>query len=434
MNILSWLSKLSRGIFLGWFLAAVGLVYAVRASWIRLAMRDGDARRRRISHLRGRTLRRSMTSLGATFVKIGQVMSSRPDLFSPELISELKQLLDRLPPFGFEHVRGMVEHDLRQPLASVFAELDQEPVAAASVAQVHRARLHDGTEVAVKVLRPNIRRQVERDTAILLFLARILALHPTIRLNDPVGHVEHFAAAILRQTDLSIEAANYEHFRSNFKDVPNVLFPLVYESYCSRRVLTMQFVRGTRFEDRDRSHDRELARTLRNMIFKMSFEDGFLHCDLHPGNFMVTDSHRLAVFDVGLAARVEGTIFDQFFDFSRSLVLGTADDFVNHMKRYGTAPGNADWDAYRDAMAAILPKYRKLNVGELEYFQLFDDMFRISREFQSRQSPELVMVMVAFLTAQGIGKVLDPDSNIFHEVAAFLGPLLARRAATTNAA
>lgn len=212
------------------------------------------------------------------------------------------------------------------------------------------------------------------------------------------------------------------------------MFPEVHGEASGRQVLTMELIRGVRFEERDRSRDRELARALRHLIFKMSFEDGFLHCDLHPGNFMVTESFELAVFDVGLAARLEGNVFDQFIDFSRSLVLGTADDFVDHMRKFGTYTGDPDWEGFRSAMASVLPKYRAQTIGELEYLQLFDDMFRIAREFRSRPVPELVMVMVAFLTAQGIGKVLDPESNIFHEVAAFIGPLLARRAAASHAA
>lgn len=153
-----------------------------------------------------------MTMPGATFIKIGQVMSSRPDLLAPEVIAELKVLLDQLPPFPFARARALIEADLGKPLERIYAEFERVPLPAASVAQVHRARLPGGREVAVKVLRPNVRRQVERDSAVLLFFARLLALHPTLRINDPVGHVRHFTA-ILRQTDLRVEAANYEQFR-----------------------------------------------------------------------------------------------------------------------------------------------------------------------------------------------------------------------------
>jgi ubiquinone biosynthesis protein len=430
--LLRWPANLLRGLFLFLFALIAAAIYGIGALSIRLVSRGAEARRRRLSRWRGRVLRRSMTMLGATFIKLGQVMSSRPDLLSSEVIDELKLLLDQLPPFAFWRVRRIVEADLGGPLSAFYADFEPHPIAAASVAQVHRARLEDGREVAVKVLRPSVRGKVERDGAILTFFARLLALHPKIKHNDPVGHVHHFVTAIIKQTDLTLEADNYDRFRRNFAGVPEVVFPEVHRELSSRRVLTMELMRGMKFADRDRSRDRELAGAIKRLIFKMAFEDGFLHCDLHPGNFMVSHRHELIVFDVGLASLVEGVVFDQFFDMARSLVLGTADDFVAHMKRFSTYTVEPDWDRFRAEMAAVLPKYRSQNIGELEYMQLFDDMFRISRDFKSRQEPALVMVMVAFLTAQGIGKQLDPDANIFHDVAGFIGPLLARAGRTAQ--
>src|SRR5262249_17495896 len=158
---------------------------------------------------------------------MGQVMSSRPDLFAPELIDELRALQDRLPRFAFWRARRIIEKDLRRALGELFADFEHKPIAAASVAQVHRAHLRDGTEVAVKVLRPWIRRQVERDAVILLAGARLLALSPKARLSDPVGHLRHFVDAIIDQTDLRIEAANYQRFTDNFAGVTDVRFPRV---------------------------------------------------------------------------------------------------------------------------------------------------------------------------------------------------------------
>ena len=427
MHPLRWPANLLRGLFLFVFLLVVSVVYGIGRLFLRIAVRDRAERERRVARWRGRVLRRSMTLLGATFIKMGQVLSSRPDLLPPETIDELKILQDRLPAFGFRRVRRVIERELGRPVEEVFSELDREPVAAASVAQVHRGRLADGTEVAVKVLRPSIRSQVERDATVLLFGARLLALHPRIRLNDPVAHLRHFVDAIVAQTDLTREAANYQRFAANFAGAEDVVFPAVHGQHCSKSVLTMEFVRGTRFDARDRTHDRALAATIRLLMFRMCFDHGFVHADLHPGNFFVREDQKLVVFDAGMAKLLTDDILVQFVDFSRCLTVGTADDFVDHIKRFHTYMGDVDWASLRRDIEVLLVRFRAQNTARLEYSALFADIFAIARRYRARPVPDLTLVMVALLTVQGIGKELDPESNVFQEVASFLMPLLARK-------
>ncbi|HUS62976.1 MAG TPA: AarF/UbiB family protein [Kofleriaceae bacterium] len=427
MRFLRWPANFLRGLFLFFFLLVVAAVYGIGRLWLWISVRDAAKRVSRVSRWRGRVMRRSMTMLGATFIKMGQVLSSRPDLLAPETIAELKILQDRLPAFGYRRAARTIERELGKPVGELFAELEEKPVAAASVAQVHRARLKDGTEVAVKILRPSIRRQVERDAVILLFGARVLEISPRLRLNEPVNHLRHFVDAIIKQTDLSIEADNYQRFTANFADTPDVLFPSVHRDLCSRSVLTMEFMRGTRFDERNRTHDRELARTVRNMMFKMCFADGFIHADLHPGNFFVRGERDLIVFDAGMAKLLSDDILVQFVDFSRCLTMGTADDFVGHIKRFHTYIGEIDWAGLRKDIEVLLVRFRAQNTARLEYSQLFADIFLIARTYKARPVPDLTLVMVAMLTVQGIGKELDPENNVFQEVAGYLMPLLAKK-------
>jgi ubiquinone biosynthesis protein len=407
-----------------WFawLYAVGRVFAAFAG-------DAEKRRAAVARLRGRVLRLAMTTLGATFVKLGQVLSTRPDFLEPETIEELRALQDRLPAFSIARVRRIVEEDLGGPVTARFAELDEVPVAAASVAQVHRARLLTGREVAVKVLRPDVKARVERDGAILGFFARLLALSPTLRLSDPVGHLEHLFAGILEQTDLRLEAANYGRFRAAFAEVAGVRFPEVLPELSASRVMTMELLRGTKLDALPPGDHVALAKRLQLVFLKMCFEDGFVHADLHPGNMLLTPEGDIAIFDVGLVKHLSPQIHEQYIDFARCLSMGGPSDFVAHIRRYHAYSGELDWGTLEKDLGRMLARFRGQDVSELELGELINEILALGRRYRTRPLADMALVMVAMVTAEGIGKQLNPRANLFEDTAAYLGPLLASKAA-----
>lgn len=371
-------------------------------------------------------LRQALERLGATFIKLGQVMSTRPDLFGAPVIAELKKLQDRLP--GFAGARAVIEAELGENAAEI-VELDPFPIAAASVAQVHQARLANGDEVAIKVLRPDVRAQAEGDGEILLVLARLAE-----KLSDRAEHaqleehLQHFLAGILEQADLRIEAANYERFRHNFRKRKKIRFPKVYPALSGERVLTMSFVRGRKVDEIARGELPDLPRLLREAFLQMCFDDGLLHADLHPGNFLIQEDGGVTIFDVGLAKSLGGELLEHYIDFNRCLVMGTVDDFMRHLRRFHSyVEGTVDWAELERDMRAFHAEFLGRSAKDLEFGQLIDRVFAVGRKHGVRPVPDMTLMMVGLVTAEGIGKALDPDVNSFQEVANYLLPVLARR-------
>jgi ubiquinone biosynthesis protein len=423
-HVLRWPSYVLRtvailAVTLAATLAYIGLRLAA------LTVRDPDRRATAVARARGRVLRWAMSTLGATFIKLGQVMSSRPDLFAPAMIDELRKLQDRLPQFSFRRVERILAADLGP--GAHFASIEATPVAAASVAQVHRAVLPDGTVVAVKVLRPDVRRKAERDGAILVAVARLLELVPEARLSEPVAHVRHFVAGIVEQTDLRNEAVHYERFRANFARQRGVVFPRVHQAWSSERVLTMDFIEGTKLDALGPGPHRAIAHQTRSVFFQMCFEDGFVHADLHPGNLLLTAEGKVAIFDVGLVKRIDDAVLTQLVDFARCLAVGTAHDFVAHLRRFHQYMAGTDWDAVERDAGRFIGRFRGKTSSELEMGQLINGVFAMSRAYQIRPIADLTLILVGIVTTEGIAKTLDPEVDMFRELAAYLMPVLEKR-------
>jgi len=389
--------------------------------------READ-RKRALDGLAGRVIRQACERLGATFIKFGQVMSTRPDLFPPGTIEELRKLQDRLPPFP--HATRRIEAAIGRPISEVFAELDETPLAAASVAQVHRGVLADGTVVAVKILRPDVRHNAARDGRLLTALAAAFErVSPGARHAEFSLHVAQFMHGILEQTDLRIEAAHQTRFRANFRKVKKVRFPKNFAELSGEHVLTMEFLEGRKIDEIPRAElPPDVPQRLRDVFLKMCFDDGFLHADLHPGNFVVQADGTLGIFDVGLAKLLSEQHLSHYIDFNRCLVMGDVADFMDHIRSFHAyVEGTVDWAELERDVARFNAEWRQRSTRDLEFGALIDEIFSIARRHGVRPVPEMTLMMVGLVTAEGIGKQLEPDVNSFQEVANYLLPVLARR-------
>jgi len=403
-----------------WGLAA-SAIFAYRLAVESLSTRssDGSAALKAL----GRALRFLLEGLGATFIKVGQIISTRPDLFPEEIVGELALLQENVPPFGIRQVRRIIEQDLGRPLEQIFVEFDPQPVAAASVAQVHRARLRAGGElVAVKVRRPSIARWAELDQSIVLCVAHQLELIPSLRMLCPVDAARQFCDAVNRQLDFRIEAANNRRFRRNFKDFPEVVFPRLHDALCSERVMTMEFVRGYREREfAEAGIDPKRVAGLGVKLFcQMTLIDGFVHADLHPGNVRYLPDHRVVLFDLGLTAEL--TEADRL-TFARTMFYmanGMGKELARHMYGLCSRHGEVDYPAYEREIEGWVERFTNRPLGEIEMTLAIGKFLDIFRRYRMRLDGRYTVLYISMMVVEGLGKKLDPGLDLIEAARPFL--------------
>ncbi len=380
----------------------------------------------RRDELRGETLTNLLERLGATFIKFGQILSTRPDVLSPGLTDALARLQDAVPPDPFHVIERVLEEDLGTSRARI-RSVDPRPVAAASVAQVHRAVLEDGREVALKVQRPAARAQIERDFAILRLGARAVDLLPTMRPLSLPGAVVRFGEALRAQLDFVVEARNNRRFAENFRDVDGVDVPGLFEDLCTPRVLAMEFVHGVKATEPEKvgGDRKKLARGGAECILKMVFVDGFVHADLHPGNIILADDHRVVLIDFGVVSEIPDDLMKPWIE--TFVALSQQDGVKAARLFYSYAPSvgpRTDFARFEQEVIAYFRSLYGKKLHEVEVGDAVSGMMNILRRHRIQVDPTFTVVNIALLVAEGLGKQLDPDIDLVELAAPYLGRAL----------
>ncbi|HEX3250677.1 MAG TPA: AarF/ABC1/UbiB kinase family protein [Pyrinomonadaceae bacterium] len=395
---------------------------------------EGSARKQARLEKQAVWMRESLIDLGPTFIKIGQALGTRADLLPLEYVRELATLQDQVPAFPTAEAFAIVEAELGRPVYEAYAEIDAEPIAAASLGQVYRARLATGEEVAVKVQRPNLESTISFDIAILFRLVKLTnRFFPKANENaDWEGMLREFHNTIFEEMDYVKEGRNADRFRYNFRTWRAIRVPKIYWSHTNTRVLTLDFIRGTKVVDLEglranRISPVKVNRMLIRTYLKQLLEDGFFHADPHPGNLLVMDSGHLAFFDFGMVGRIsqklQTQMIDAFFHVVARDVHGLGQDIINlNFLKPGVDP-----ETVRPVVESLFTHYLNLKLGEVNFKELTYDLAEVIYEYPFRLPSNFTYIMRALMTLEGIGVVTDPGFSFFETAKPFAKEFMLRR-------
>lgn len=378
-------------------------------------------------------LRLALEELGPSFIKVGQLLSTRPDVLPEEFIIELLKLQDEVQPIPYASMVKVIEDEFKRPVRELFERIDERPIAAASIAQVHRAVLSTGAEVAVKVQRPGIEGVIETDISILKYLARLISRHmPESRLYDPKGMVEEFSRVIKRELDFTLEASYMEKFKDALKDDPRVKIPKVYWEMTGKRILTMEGITGIKVDNVERLraegiNTRNVAYMIADVFFKQVFELGLFHGDLHSGNIFVISEDKFALVDFGIVGRIDKRMKRHLADILIGFATGDFESLAKVYTEMGILPENIDRPAFEQEYYDAMQNYFGRPLKHVRMGELMLDYIRLSARYGIRLPKELMLFDKCLIELEGLAKVLYPDVNILSESEPYARRLIAER-------
>lgn len=371
-------------------------------------------------------LRLALESLGPIFVKFGQALSTRRDLLPEDLADSLAKLQDQVPPFDGHLAQSLLEDHFHKPILEVFSSFDITPIASASVAQVHFATLPDGKPVAIKILRPNIHKVINKDVRLMDSMARLVeGLFPKSRRFHPIEIVAEFDKHLKEELDLIIEASKASQLGRNFADKRLLIIPEVYWDYCGTTVMVMERMFGTPISQTDVLINKgiDLAKLGRDgveIFFTQVFRDGFFHADMHPGNIQVADDGRYVGLDFGIVGTLTDTdknyLAQNFLAFFRRDYRRVA---MAHIEA-GWVPSDTRADEFESAIRSVCEPIFDKPISEISFGKVLLRLFQVSRRFNMEVQPQLVLLQKTLLNVEGLGRQLDPNLDLWKTAKPFL--------------
>jgi ubiquinone biosynthesis protein len=363
-------------------------------------------------------MRMALEELGPTFIKLGQFLSTRADILPPNYIKEFSKLQDSVPPFSYEEVVAEIHREFGRDVQELFSFFDPTSIAAASIAQVHRARLLSGEDVVVKIRRPGIQEQVETDIEALMLLAMVAERHlPNSEIYDPTGQVRELARTIRREMDLTLEGRTIERFAANFATTKSLYFPTVYWSVSSKAMLTMEYIDGIKVSDIDALQRagmdlKLIAKRGADAFVTMVLEHGFFHGDPHPGNVLILPGNVICMLDFGMIGRIDPFLKGYLTDILLAILRRDVEEVISLLIYSGDITDSINLRALRRDLSEFIEKYYELSLQELEVGQLLFDFTEIITNYHIKFHPDLLLLAKAFVTIEGMGRRLDPDFDM----------------------
>ncbi len=378
-------------------------------------------------------IRLSMTELGTSFIKIGQILSTRPDLIGAELTEELSKLQSNTPADDYEQVSKTIKAELGSSPDDLFESFEHEALASASIGQVHRAVLKSGQEVVVKVLHEGIEEVVKQDLEILSGLAELAEKNSTqLSSYQPVANAKYFERTLLREMDFEYERRHLEAFAKNFQNDPQVHFPEVYAEYCSRRVLVMELLRGVAVSDEEGLKASgvdlcEFAYCGANMYLDMIFRDGFYHADPHPGNLMLLEGGIVGVLDCGMVGRIDAELREGIEDMLLAAVEGDSNELAEQVMRIGQTPPELDRDELRSEIGDFLADYVGQSMADFDTAGAMTRLLEAIRGFHIIMPSSFGLLLKTLVTLDGTSRLLTPNFSLASMIKPYYKKAIKRR-------